>query len=46
MKHLKDNKMTYWKHWRLAMSCALALFIHAWYPDILENYASDRICNH
>ena len=38
--------MTYWKHWKLAMSCALALFIHAWYPDVLENYASDRICNH
>ena len=46
MKHLNENKMTYWQHWRLAMSCSIALFIHAWYPDVLEKYASDRLCDH
>ena len=46
MKHLKENKMSYWQHWKMAMKCSLALFIHACYPDILENYASDRIGPH
>ena len=36
--------MGYWQHWRLAMLSSLALFIHAWFPDILKNYASERIC--
>ena len=44
MKHLNYNKMSYWQHWKLAMKCSLALFIHAWYPDVLEDYASNKIC--
>jgi|TARA_R100000742_G_C4277702_1_gene99804 hypothetical protein len=44
MRHLKENKMTYWQHWWLAMSCSISLFIHAWIPFILENYASEKIC--
>jgi hypothetical protein len=27
------------------MKLSLALFIHAWVPNILKNYASDKICN-
>ena len=46
MKHLKKNNMTYWQHWWLAMSSSITLFIHAWYPDVLEKYASDRLCDH
>ena len=44
MKHIKNNNTTYWKHWWTAMSCSIALFIHAWFPDILVTYASDKIC--
>ena len=43
MRHLKDNNMTYWQHWWLAISSSAALFIHAWFPFILENYASKNI---
>ena len=43
MRHLKDNNMTYWQHWWLAISSSAALFIHAWFPNILENYASKNI---
>ena len=43
MRHLKDNNMTYWQHWWLAISSSVALFIHAWFPFILENYASKNI---
>ena len=45
MKHLREKKMSYWKHWRLAMSCSMALFIHAWYPNILEDYVSKKLQN-
>ena len=44
MRHLKENKMTYWQHWLLAMSCSVALFIHAWLPFVLAYYASNKIC--
>ena len=43
MKHLKDNKMSYLQHWCRAMSMSIALFIHAWLPNVLESYASDKI---
>jgi len=43
MTHLDDNRMNYWKHWYRAMSMSIALFIHAWLPDVLENYASDKM---
>ena len=45
VKHLKENKMTYWEHWKFSMSLAVSLFIHAWLPGILTNYASEKLCN-
>ena len=44
MGHLKDNNVTYWYHWRFAMKVSLALFIHAWFPNVLEDYASNKLC--
>ena len=44
MKHLKENKIGYWAHWLIAMKCSIALFIHACLADVLETYASDKIC--
>ena len=43
MKHLKENNISYWKHWLFAMKLSLVLFIHAWYPDVFETYVSDKI---
>ena len=43
MKHLKENKIGYWEHWRRAMLCSAALFVHAWFPFILEDYASNKL---
>ena len=45
MKHLKENNISYRKHWWLAMSCSITLFVHAWLPFLFEHYASDKICN-
>lgn len=45
MKHLKDNNITYWGHWWFAMKLSIALFIHAWFPNLFTNYASDKICS-
>tara|TARA_R100000008_G_C3578867_1_gene167072 strand:+ start:159 stop:311 length:153 start_codon:yes stop_codon:yes gene_type:complete len=44
MNHLKENKVGYWEHWWFAMKCSIALFIHAWFPNVLITYASDRLC--
>lgn len=44
-KHLKDNCMGYKTHWYRAMSMSIALFIHAWIPDLYQTYASDKINN-
>ena len=43
IKHLKDNNVGYWEHWWRSMSCSIALFIHAWLPFVLEDYASNKI---
>ena len=43
IKHLKKSKMGYCKHWCRAMSCSIALFIHAWCPWWLEDYASNKL---
>jgi len=37
--------MSYIKHWQRSMGMSIALFIHAWVPDVLETYASDKINN-
>ena len=42
-KHLIDNTISYIIHWQRAMSMSMALFIHAWLPDVLETYASDKM---
>ena len=38
--HLKDNNLGYWEHWWIAMKLSGALFIHAFLPDVLTDYAS------
>ncbi len=43
MKHLKDNDVSYAHHWVRAMKMSVALFIHAWIPDLLEYYASEQL---
>ena len=41
--HLNDNNIGYAPHWRRAMSMSIALFIHAWIPNILHDYASNMM---
>ncbi len=42
-KHLKNNCMGYKTHWWRAMSMSVALFIHAWLPDMFPTYASNKM---
>ena len=35
--------MNYWVHWLEAMKMSLALFIHAWLPNLYETYVSDKL---
>ena len=44
MKHLKESNMNYVQHWWLATSCGIVLLIHAWFPFLLKNYVSKRVC--
>jgi len=43
MNHLKDSNTSYVSHWKRAMSMSVALFIHAWLPNVLSTYASDKM---
>ena len=43
MNHLKENNIGYWKHWYRAIKLSGALFIHAFLPDILSDYASKEL---
>jgi len=43
MKHLKEHNMGYWEHWWRAMKLSMALYIHAWLPDVLSDYASKEL---
>lgn len=45
MSHLKEKNIGYWKHWWRAMKISLALFIHAWLPNVLTDYASKELNN-
>ena len=45
MKHLQKNNMSYWQHWWHATTSGIALLIHAWFPNVLEDYASNKLCN-
>jgi len=35
--------MSYLGHWKRAMSMSIALFIHAWLPNTLHDYASKKM---
>ena len=41
--HLKENNMSYLEHWWRAMKCSGALFIHAFIPNVLADYASKEL---
>jgi|TARA_R100001129_G_scaffold111800_1_gene76870 hypothetical protein len=43
IKHLKEQQMGYFTHWYRAMKLSLALFIHAFIPDLFSNYASKEL---
>jgi len=43
-KHLKDNNIGYWDHWFHSTKIGLALLVHAWFPNILKDYASKNLC--
>ena len=43
VNHLKDNNLGYWEHWWGAMKLSGALFIHAFFPDVLSDYASKEL---
>ena len=43
VNHLKDNNLGYWEHWWRAMKLSGALFIHAFLPDVLTDYASKEL---
>ena len=42
-KHLKETNTNYFKHWLRAMKLSIALFIHAFLPDILTDYATKEL---
>ena len=44
IKHLQEQNMSYVEHWSHAMKMCGALFIHAFLPDVLSDYASKELC--
>ena len=44
-KHLKDQEVGYFEHWWRAIKISGALFVHAFLPDVLSDYASKEICD-
>ena len=44
IKHLKEQNVGYWKRWWRAIKISGALFIHAFLPDVLSDYASKELC--
>lgn len=46
MNHLEEVHKSYWEHLLHAWSMAGALLIHGVFPNLLEHYASDKMCNH
>ena len=43
VNHLKEKDLGYWEHWWRAMKLSGALFIHAFLPDVLTDYASKKL---
>ena len=41
--HLSDSNMNYITHWYRAMKLSIALFIHAFIPPIMSDYASKEL---
>ena len=39
----KEHNVSYTAHWKRAMQMSVALFIHAWIPDVLQTYASNKM---
>jgi hypothetical protein len=37
------NNLGYWEHWWRAMKLSGALFIHAFLPNVLTDYASKKL---
>ena len=37
--------MGYFEHWCRAMKISGALFVHAFLPDVLSDYATKEICD-
>jgi len=42
-KHLKEQNISYIAHFNIAIRAGIALIIHAFYPDVLQDYASNKI---
>ena len=42
--HIEEKNTTYFKHWKVGMKLALASFIHGWFPNLLKDYVSSRVC--
>ena len=42
-KHLEEQNISYLSHFCIAIKAGIALIIHAFYPDILQDYASKKI---
>lgn len=43
IKHLEENGMGYFEHWWRAIKLSGALFVHAFLPDVLSDYASKEL---
>ena len=43
LNHYEYYGLTYFQHFKRAMSMSLALFIHAFVPSLLSNYASSKM---
>lgn len=44
MSHLQQVKMSYLGHLWFAWLTAAGLIVHGLFPDLLEHWASDRLC--
>ena len=42
-EHLKENNISYFKHWKRCMTCSLVLFIHGWIPSFMPDYVSKKL---
>ena len=45
IKHLKEQNVGYFTHCWRAIKISGALFVHAFLPDVLSDYASKEICD-